>query len=118
MRWSAWAIFVAGIGLLLAPFITGYYPLSTVATAEAVIVGLAIAGLALWPALRTNAPEYVNYILAVFGAWSVLAPYVLGYSTVEWARNSDIVAGVFVAAVAIARAVYSSPVLTHKKAAA
>jgi hypothetical protein len=117
MRWSAWVVFIAGLGLIAAPFATGYSALSTTATTEAVVVGLLIAAFALWTAFR-SAPVYVEYILAACGAWSIVAPFVLGYSGVELARNSDILVGAVVALIAIVRAIYRTPVMHDTTATA
>jgi hypothetical protein len=113
MRWGAWLNVFAGMVLASAPFAFEYHTLSEVAMYEAVIVGLLITGVALWSALSTDAPAYLDYALAVLGVWSVAAPYVLGYHTiVEDARNADIVMGIAVAAIALISHFYvsSSPV--------
>lgn len=39
MRWAAYISVIAGFGLMVAPFATGYDGLSTVALTEAIIVG-------------------------------------------------------------------------------
>ncbi|HYU78107.1 MAG TPA: SPW repeat protein [Vicinamibacterales bacterium] len=117
MKWSAWIAVLAGIGLLVAPFAAGYSTLSTVATAEAVVLGLLIAALALWAALGTDVPAYVDYLLMVGGAWSIVAPFVLAYADTTMARNSDVIAGIVVAAVAVYRAFLASPGV-HRKVTA
>ncbi len=103
MKWSAWIAVVAGVGLLVAPFAAGYSTL-TVATTEAVVLGLLIAALALWMALGTDVPQYVDYALLVCGLWSIVAPFALAYTDTAMARNSDLIAGLVVAAVALYRA--------------
>jgi hypothetical protein len=118
VMWSVWTMVVAGAWMVLAPFVAGYNAMSTIATTQAVIAGLAIAGLALWGALREDAPAYIYYILAVLGAWSVAAPFVLGYHEVEWARNSDVLAGAVVAILAMARPLYDTIALRQRKASA
>jgi hypothetical protein len=109
MRWSPWITVLAGIGLAAAPFATGYNTLSDVATAEAIVLGVLIAGLGLWTALGTGVPAYVDYLLMVCGGWSIIAPFVLAYNDTTIARNSDVIAGIVVAAVAVYRAVSASP---------
>lgn len=74
-----------------------------------------IAGFALWSALSTAAPAYLEYILALFGVWSMVAPFVLGYySTVEVARNTDAAIGIAVALIALVSRFYVSPVTRQK----
>ena len=115
MRWGAWLNVIAGALLAIAPFVLGYYTLSEVAMYEAVAVGLLIGVVALWSALSTDAPAYLDYIVTLFGGWSIVAPFVLGYhTTVEVARNSDVVIGIAVALVALVSRFYVSPVTRHK----
>ena len=115
MRWGAWLNVIAGVLLVIAPFALGYYTLSDIATYEAVAVGLLIGGIALWSALGTDAPAYLDYIMALFGGWSILAPFVFGYHlTVEVARNTDIVIGIAVALIALVSHFYVSPVTRQK----
>jgi hypothetical protein len=108
MKWTPWITVLAGIGLVAAPFATGYNTLSNVATTEAIVVGLVMAALGLWTALATGVPAYIDYVLMVCGGWSIIAPFVLAYSETAVARNSDVIAGIVVAAVAVYRAVSAS----------
>src|SRR4029450_1424556 len=115
MRWGAWLSVIAGVLLVIAPFALGYYMLSDVAMYEAVAVGLLIGGMALWSALSTDAPAYLDYIVALFGGWSIVAPFVFGYdTTVEVARNTDIVIGIAAALTAPGSHFYVSPVTRQK----
>jgi hypothetical protein len=118
MRWAAWTNVIAGALLAIAPFALGYSATSSVAMTEAAVVGVLIAGIALWSALSTAAPAYLEHVLAVLGGWSVIAPFVLGYyNMIEVARNVDIVAGLVVAAVALIGHFYESPGARQKVAA-
>jgi hypothetical protein len=114
MRWTPWITVLAGIGLVVAPFAAGYNALSDVATAEAIVLGVLIAGLGLWTALGTAVPAYIDYFLMLCGGWSIIAPFVLAYSDTTIARNIDVLAGVVVAAVAVYRAIAASPGARHK----
>ena len=118
MRWAAWLNVIAGAVLAIAPFALGYYALSEIALYEAVVVGLLIAGIALWSAMGTAAPAYLDYILALIGGWSMVAPFVLGYSTtVEVARNTDVAIGIAVALIALVSHFYVSPAPRQKATA-
>jgi len=118
MRWAAWCNVIAGALLVIAPFALGYYSLSDIAMYEAVAVGLLIGGCALWSALSTAAPAYLDYLVALFGGWSIAAPFVLGYhNTVEVARNTDIGVGIVVALIALIGRFYVSTVARRKVAA-
>ena len=82
---------------------------------EAIAAGLLIGGIALWSALSTEAPAYLDYIVALFGGWSIVAPFVFAYdSTVEVARNTDIVVGIAVVLIALVRHFYVSPMTRQK----
>ena len=45
----------------------------------------------------------------VCGAWSVIAPFALAYGNTTVARNSDVIVGIVVAAVAVYRTFVASP---------
>src|ERR687895_622779 len=97
-KWGAWLNLIAGVLLVAAPFALEYSTLSDIAMYEAVAVGLLITVVALWSALSTAAPAYLDYIVAMLGGWSVVAPFVFGYhAAVEAARNADVLIGVAVA---------------------
>ena len=118
MKWGAWLNAIAGVLLVIAPFALGYYTLSDIAMYQAVAVGLLIAAVALWSALNKDAPAYLDYILALLGGWSIVAPFALGYhATVETARNTDVVMGIAVALIALVSHFYVSPE-TRQKATA
>src|SRR3954468_14915398 len=110
-KWGAWLNVIAGVLLVIAPFALGYYTLSDVAMYEAVVVGVLIGGVALWSALSTAAPAYLDYVLAVLGGWSIAAPFVLGYQAVEMARHTDTAIGIAVALIALASHFYVKPVV-------
>jgi SPW repeat len=53
--------------------------------------------------------------VALFGGWSIVAPFVFGYhTTVEIARNTDVVVGIAVALIALVSHFYVSPVTRQK----
>jgi hypothetical protein len=53
--------------------------------------------------------------VALFGGWSIVAPFVFGYhATVEVARNTDVVIGIAVALIALVSHFYVWPVTRHK----
>ncbi len=117
MRWGAWLNVVAGALLAIAPFALGYYTLDDIAMYEAVAVGLLIAGISLWSLLSKAPPGYLDYTVALFGGWSIVAPFVLGYhETLEVARNTDVVIGIAAALCALAGHFYVSPVSGQKVA--
>ena len=100
MRWAAWTSVVTGLWAIVAPFATGYYGVNSIATAEAVVAGLLMGGFGLWLALD-NVPQYVDYLLGLFGIWSTAAPFVFGYRQLVTAFYNDMIVGaiLFLAAV-------------------
>lgn len=94
---------LAGLWLVAAPFILGY---SGVAMTNDIIVGLAIAVLAasrlVGNGYKVAWPSWVNVIL---GAWLLLAPVTLGYTTLPAAFWNDIIMGIVVIALAAISAV-------------
>ena len=116
-RWGAWCNVIAGAILAVGPFALKYYTLSDIAMYEAVAVGVVIGVCALWLASSETAPAYLNYLVALFGAWSIAAPFVLGYhNTIVLARNTDIGVGIVVALIALISH-YASPVVRRRIAA-
>jgi hypothetical protein len=118
MTWASWCNVIAGALLVIAPFALGYYTRSEIAMYEAVAVGLLIGGCALWSAVSKAAPASLDYVVALFGGWSIAAPFVLGYhTTLEVARNTDVGVGIVVALLALFGHFYVSPVVRRKVAA-
>ncbi len=101
MLWAAWIAVLAGLWSIVAPFAAGYYTVNSMATTEAIVAGLLIGGFSLWLAVADSAPQYVDYLLGVFGMWAVAAPFVLAYRDLSTAFYSDMVVGIvaFVAAI-------------------
>ena len=59
--------------------------------------------------------EIAANIVAMLGGWSIVAPFVFGYhTTVEMARNTDIVVGIAVAVIALVSHFYGSPVMRQR----
>lgn len=96
-KWQDWASFALGLWLAVSPWIAGYAEHNT-ATANAVIVGLALAlGSHFECVACDDAPaEWIN--LAV-GLWLVCAPFTLGFASRVGMANS-VVVGIAVAVLA------------------
>jgi SPW repeat len=108
MRWAGWTSVIAGLWAIVAPFATGYYGVNGVATTEALVAGLLIAGFGLSLAVADTAPEYVEYLLGLLGIWSAAAPFVLAYRNLTTAFYSDVIVGVAVFLTAIVSIYYRS----------
>lgn len=117
-KWGAWLNVCAGLLLVVAPFALGYHADSQPAVYEAVTVGLLVGGIALWSALSTSAPAWLDYAVAALGGWSIVAPFALGYhDTVAMARNTDMLVGFAVLLIALVSHFYASSVSRQKVAA-
>jgi hypothetical protein len=92
---------VAGVWLIIAPFVLGY---SVVPAAlwNDLLVGLAIIVLS---ATRTAGEGYrmawPSWTNVALGVWLILAPFILGYSTITAALWNDIILGVIVGGLAL-----------------
>jgi len=108
MLWAAWTAVVAGLWAIVAPFAAGYYTVNGMAATESIVAGLLIGGCGLWLALAEKAPQYVDYLLGVFGIWSTIAPFALGYQHLTAAFYSDVVVGIVAFLAAIVAIYYRS----------
>lgn len=93
-----WLTGVVGVWEILAPFIIGYSNVGA-ATADAIILGILLAGFGLWVGLgkATGTVRTLNWINAMLGLWVLLAPFILGYSgTSGGATWNDVIVGVVV----------------------
>lgn len=90
---------ILGIWLIVAPFILGTNS-STAVLWNDIILGIVVvvmAGTRL-SNVQITWPSWVNVIA---GLWLIIAPFVLGYSTMANARYEDIIVGIVVALVAL-----------------
>jgi hypothetical protein len=96
-RWQDWASFALGLWLALSPWIVGYTEHES-ATGNAVFLGLALAlGCHFEAACDLDSSEWLN--LAA-GLWLVVAPFVVGFSSVHVATANSIAVGSLVAVLA------------------
>lgn len=94
VRWPNWLSCLAGIWLIIAPFVLDYE--TTRATVNSVIVGvLAIIVSALAAMTYSTIPNVAH---AVVGIWMIVAPWALSYGDAGErvdAWNSDFATGAF-----------------------
>ena len=70
-------------------------------------LGALIAAWSLWLAFKAAAPGWLNWALMLFGVWTIIAPFGLGYSSTITAMTNDVAAGVIVVALGIVREVFT-----------
>jgi hypothetical protein len=93
-----WLTGVVGVWEILAPFIIGYSNVGG-ATADAIILGILLAGFGLWVGLGKAAGTVrtLSWINALLGLWVLLAPFILGYSGKSGGATwNDVIVGVVV----------------------
>ncbi len=95
-RWHDWAVFTVGLWLAVSPWFAGYAA-HPAATANAAIVGLALALAAHFEASCEISLEWLNL---GSGVWLVIAPFLLGFDDLPVAAANSIAAGAAVAALA------------------
>ena len=108
-RWRDWVMLVLGAWLFLSPWILGFAggapaDAAGAATGPAVsawnawVVGAVIAVLAIW-AIAAFA-EWLDWLNGILGAWLVIAPWVLGFSSLPAAAWNHVIVGLLVLAFA------------------
>lgn len=93
-----WAVLVLGLWEIAAPFVLGYAGI-TAAVWNAVIIGVVIAGLALWSAL-TDSPataQALDWGNVILGLWLIAAPFIFGDTGVSAFLWNAIIVGLLVA---------------------
>jgi len=96
MTWTSWVNAVAGLWLIISPFIIGY------ATAQAlwndIIVGLAVGVVSLVRALSKNmsSTRWIVWLNSILGIWLIIAPFVLVFGMAIEGWNS-VIMGIIVA---------------------
>jgi hypothetical protein len=86
---------LAGIWLIISPFIIGYGAL-TGATTNDVILGIVIGILAAIRFFGAYEAAFISWINVILGIWVLISPWVIGYSTHTGALANNIVMGIIV----------------------
>lgn len=110
MKVLGWINFILGLWLIFAGFTMGR-GVPAVMTEE-IIFGIIIAALSLG-AVRGANPA-LNWVVALAGLWTLIAPAVINYTAVPRARSNDITVGVIVLILGVVNALYRhAPVRTQ-----
>lgn len=95
VRWASGLDILAGIWLILAPYILGYD--YSRATTNDIVVGIVVLVLAavreVGDNYRVSWPSWINTLL---GVWLILSPFILAYPSGSPATMNDIVLGIVV----------------------
>jgi hypothetical protein len=102
MKALSWINFILGLWLIVAGFAlsAGARPVM----AEEIVMGIIIACLAAISVARPLA--VINWLVAIAGLWTLIAPAVIRYNGMTASRSNDIVVGIIVLVLGIANAVY------------
>jgi ABC-type iron transport system FetAB permease component len=101
IRTSSTLDVIAGVWLILAPFVLGY-AFATGALWNDILLGIIIAVLAGYRAMsegyKTSWPSWVGFIA---GLWLIVAPFIVGYSSISAAVWNDVIFGIIVAVLSL-----------------
>ena len=108
-RWRDWVMLVLGAWLFLSPWIAGFTAVVPVEGADAAagfttaawnawIVGVVVAAIALWAALRLA--EWQDWANGVLGVWLVVSPWIIGFAKLTAALWNHVVVGLLIVALA------------------
>lgn len=98
-RWASVGNVVMGLWLIVAPFVLGFTGSNT-AQWNHIIVGAAVLVLAAVRAFDPDERMSISWVNVALGLWMIVAPFVLGYTSVNAAQNSSIISGVIILALA------------------
>jgi len=88
---------IVGICLLLSPWVLGYAELASAAWSTW-LTGAAMTLVSLGALITLS--EWEAWVNMLLGAWAVVAPWILGFSTTAAAAYTHVIAGLIVIALA------------------
>lgn len=96
-RWASSANVLAGLWLIAAPFVLNFEG-ADVAQWNHIIVGAAVALIAVIRASDPAERAGMSWTNVVLGLWMIAAPFVLGYNQVMDAQTNSIIMGAVIMA--------------------
>jgi 4-amino-4-deoxy-L-arabinose transferase-like glycosyltransferase len=101
--WLSWVAFLAGLWLIVSPFLLGYRSTNG-AMSNDVLIGVIVAVLALimivW---ARQTASWLPWIAALVGIWEIAAPFLLGYADTAVAAWNGVILGIIILVVNGAR---------------
>ncbi len=96
-RYALYLSFLLGLWLLISPWIFGVSSQTTLVWSH-VIAGIIIALLALYRVsdLGDESRTWASWLMALFGLWAIVAPWVLGFSGQSSLMLSNVIDGIIV----------------------
>ncbi|HET9017633.1 MAG TPA: SPW repeat protein [Thermomicrobiaceae bacterium] len=98
---------VAGIWLIVAPFVLGFSVMRD-SMWNGIVVGSIVAVLAALRLWQTWTSTWLSWVNALLGAWMIASPWIYFHSNVTAVLWSDIVAGAVILVMAIWSALATS----------
>jgi len=91
----SWLVVLVGAWEVIAPFVLGYTD-ATGALWDAIILGVGLIIFAGWAALSNQISTIrgLNWINVILGAWLIIAPFIIGYTSFAAALWNDIIVGI------------------------
>src|SRR5688572_20869108 len=102
MRWASWLNVLVGAWLVASPWMLGFAADDWAGTSNHVLIGGLVVVLAACSAVAPRRLHALSWINAAFGAWLLVAPWLVGYATTPAMVNSAL-SGVGIAVLALIR---------------
>jgi hypothetical protein len=99
---------LAGIWLVIAPFVMNYSQYG-ISSTNSVVLGIVIGVLALVRMSGSN-QVWASWLNLIAGLWMIISPFALGYSNISAVVTNDIVVGLIVGVSALTSAFSSSSI--------
>jgi peptidoglycan/LPS O-acetylase OafA/YrhL len=103
---------LAGIGLMLAPFVLEFVNFSQVSWSS-VITGLIVGTLAVYRMTSEETHVWTATVSLILGLWAILSPFVLNASSSTTAVWSGVIGGAIIAVFSVA-SIATSEVAVHR----
>ncbi len=97
-RWQDWTIVVLGTWLVFSPLV-GIGAIGDVAAINSYLTGTAVAIFGIAALARPQMWE--EYIALILGFWLIVAPFVLGFTTLGGPVLNQIITGLLVGGIAL-----------------
>ncbi|HEY7118274.1 MAG TPA: SPW repeat protein [Tepidisphaeraceae bacterium] len=87
---------LAGVWLLISPFVLAFGSSHTAATANNVVLGIVIGLLALYRFFSPDKGVGVSWINVLLGIWVLISPWVVRFSAFQTATVNNVITGIIV----------------------
>jgi len=93
-RWLDWLLLLLGAWLIVSPWVLAFSGGRGPAFWNTVIMGIAVAVFAI--AVVSEAHRWEEWVSLIFGAWLLIAPFVLGFSSMTAAAWNSVILGIVI----------------------